>query len=122
MILSSSISVFLSLPFSLSLSLSLSLRSKHAMHCDVAEQVVYSGEFVIMKDDKRGGWVFVIDNNSGTYSPNKLILGKVKELFERNFPGLEVDAISYDDPKCGQNKEKVKENIKLRNPDDWKEF
>ena len=91
------------------------------MHCDLAEEVVYAGEFVSVKDAKRGVFVFSIDNNSGTYSPNKLALGKLKELFERNFPGLVVDAISFDDPKLKANKEWVLENARLRQKIDWKD-
>jgi hypothetical protein len=90
------------------------------MHCDLAEEVVYSGEFVIIKDEKNGNWKLAIDNNSGTYSPNKMILGKLKELFERNFPGLEVDAYSYDEPKFREYKDKVQDNIRQRISEDWK--
>jgi len=71
--------------------------SKHAMHAKCSKSVYYAGEFHI-RPGNHGGYKLVIDNNSGTYAPKKEHLGMVKELMEKNFPGLEVEALAYDDP------------------------
>jgi len=39
-----------------------------------------------------------LDNNSGTYSPDKNLLPKLVQLFQRNFPGLNVEAYDFGDP------------------------
>jgi len=83
--------------------------SKHALHSNCAETVRYSGEF---HPRPRGGWEsfqesiqdtdtrweLVIDNNSGTYSPNKDILPSLKALLEYNFPGFAIFALDREDP------------------------
>ncbi|KIJ63398.1 hypothetical protein HYDPIDRAFT_176087 [Hydnomerulius pinastri MD-312] len=83
--------------------------SKHALHSNCAETVRYSGEFhprpvggwMNFSDeiaDDAVGWELVIDNNSGTYSPDAALLPKVKEIMEFNFSGFNVVALSHDDP------------------------
>ncbi|KAF9445049.1 hypothetical protein P691DRAFT_806208 [Macrolepiota fuliginosa MF-IS2] len=84
--------------------------SKHALHANCAETVRYSGEF---HPRPKGGWQafsdstpdaeveweLVIDNNSGTYAPDKTLLPKLKELLEFNFPGFIVHAWDREDPR-----------------------
>ncbi|KAJ3524484.1 hypothetical protein NMY22_g10978 [Coprinellus aureogranulatus] len=70
--------------------------SKHALHANCATKVRYSGEFhprpvggwakfndSISDDDV--DWELVIDNNSGTYAPDKMMLPTVQECMEYNF-------------------------------------
>ncbi|KAF9228957.1 hypothetical protein BS17DRAFT_772815 [Gyrodon lividus] len=84
--------------------------SKHALHSNCAETVRYSGEFhprpvggwENFSDDRQDNevdWELVIDNNSGTYSPDPKLLPKVKEIMEFNFFGFKVVALSHDDPE-----------------------
>ncbi|KAF9134402.1 hypothetical protein BGW39_007154 [Mortierella sp. 14UC] len=73
--------------------------SKHAMHANRATEVLFSGEFRLFRDEhNHGDWTLMIDNNSGTYSPRKEDLPKVKKLFETNFPGLTVIVLDHEDP------------------------
>ncbi|KAG0332355.1 hypothetical protein BG000_010092 [Podila horticola] len=73
--------------------------SKHAMHANRATEVMFSGEFRLIQDERyHGQWHLLIDNNSGTYAPKKEDLHKVKEVFERNFPDLIVSALDREDP------------------------
>ncbi|KAL3931450.1 MAG: hypothetical protein SGARI_004204 [Bacillariaceae sp.] len=58
--------------------------SKHALHANAAEEVVYSGEFFVDcsgDPDQR----LVIDNNSGTFAPPKDRLPDLKRVLEFNF-------------------------------------
>eukprot|EP00005_Dracoamoeba_jomungandri_P007109 CAMPEP_0174275926 /NCGR_PEP_ID=MMETSP0439-20130205/60104_1 /TAXON_ID=0 /ORGANISM="Stereomyxa ramosa, Strain Chinc5" /LENGTH=126 /DNA_ID=CAMNT_0015368099 /DNA_START=24 /DNA_END=404 /DNA_ORIENTATION=- len=82
--------------------------SKHAMHADVAPAVRYSGEFHIHYDEEGTGCL-VIDNNSGTFAPNKALLPVLKEVFELNFYGLPTEALSYDDPTLKHYLEELKQ-------------
>jgi hypothetical protein len=50
-------------------------------------------------------WEFMIDNNSGTYAPDKMLLPEVKELFEFNFPGLVVHALDREDERLVESRE-----------------
>lgn len=59
------------------------------MHANCEENVRYAGEFHIQKKDD-GRYCLVVDNNSGTYSPDKNDLPTLAALFEKNFPGLDV--------------------------------
>lgn len=70
--------------------------SKHAAHAAVRKEVTYSGEFHIQASGN--GFKLVLDNNSGTYAPDKNDLPNLVKLFQRNFPGLEVEALDYNDP------------------------
>mmetsp|Transcript_38645 Transcript_38645/g.85971 ORF Transcript_38645/g.85971 Transcript_38645/m.85971 type:complete len:488 (-) Transcript_38645:517-1980(-) len=90
--------------------------SKHAMHAGCAEEIWYAGEFCVMRDDL-GVPRMVIDNNSGTYSPPDHLLPAVAELLEHNFPGLQVETVSVDDPKLQEYHLKVPSRLKNQ-PDD----
>lgn len=90
--------------------------SKHALHANCAEAVRYSGEFHprpvggwqgFSDDiaDDQVQWELVVDNNSGTYSPNKDDLVRVQMAFEYNLPGITVHALDREDPEL---KESVK--------------
>lgn len=90
--------------------------SKHALHANCAENVRYSGEFHprphcgwdkfddSMSDDDIQ-WELVIDNNSGTYSPDPKLLPVLKQLFEYNFPGLVVYALAHEDPELSSSRD-----------------
>ncbi|KAH0830223.1 hypothetical protein J3R83DRAFT_1582 [Lanmaoa asiatica] len=84
--------------------------SKHALHSNCAKTVRYSGEFhprpvggwARFSDavqDEGVMWEIVIDNNSGTYSPDPALLPKVKEIIGLNFSGFGVVALGHDDPE-----------------------
>ncbi|KAI0062169.1 C2-domain-containing protein [Artomyces pyxidatus] len=90
--------------------------SKHALHANCAEAVRYSGEFhprpeggwaAFSEDtaDDAVKWELVIDNNSGTYSPDKGMLPALKELLEYNFPGFNVFALDHEDPELKESRE-----------------
>ncbi|KIJ98458.1 hypothetical protein K443DRAFT_680738 [Laccaria amethystina LaAM-08-1] len=90
--------------------------SKHALHSNCAEVVRYSGEFHPRPEggwqnfgdftpDDPVKWEFMIDNNSGTYAPDKMLLPEVKELFEFNFPGLVVRALDREDERLVESRE-----------------
>lgn len=83
--------------------------SKHALHSNCAEAVRYSGEFHPRPQggwenfsdeipDEDVEWELVIDNNSGTYSPDKAVLPLLKEVLDENFPGFKVFALDHEDP------------------------
>jgi hypothetical protein len=48
--------------------------------------------------DEEVEWELVIDNNSGTYSPNSALLPALKRCLEYNFPGFNIVALDYKDP------------------------
>lgn len=54
----------------------------------------------------------VIDNDSGTYRPNKEFLPQLRDFFETNFPGLHIQALACDDENLVQMKKAQKENKK----------
>lgn len=86
------------------------LLSKHTMHSDAQIYIACSGEFFIrrLKHHRTSGhsqathssdqgppakpqhYQLFIDNDSGTYRPDKSVLPYLREFLERNFPGLEV--------------------------------
>jgi hypothetical protein len=94
--------------------------SKHALHANCAESVRYSGEF---HPRPEGGWAkfhdetpddlvkweLVIDNNSGTYSPDKAMLPILKDLLEYNFPGFGIVALDHEDPALKESREACRE-------------
>ncbi|RDB19426.1 hypothetical protein Hypma_013524 [Hypsizygus marmoreus] len=90
--------------------------SKHALHSNCAEKVRYSGEFhprpkggwAAFSDDIQDNevdWELVIDNNSGTYAPDKMLLPELRELLEYNFPGFGIYAWDHEDPKLKESRE-----------------
>lgn len=90
--------------------------SKHALHSNCAESVRYSGEFhprpeggwAAFSDDipdEKVRWEIVVDNNSGTYSPNAMLLPALKELLEYNFSGFGVFALDFKDPELEKSRE-----------------
>ncbi len=92
--------------------------SKHALHANCAESVRYSGEFHPrpgvpggwegfsddIPDDKVE-WEIVVDNNSGTYAPDAMLLPDLKGLLEYNFPGLKFIALDRNDPELERSRE-----------------
>ncbi|KAH7911118.1 hypothetical protein BJ138DRAFT_1007282 [Hygrophoropsis aurantiaca] len=94
--------------------------SKHALHSNCAESVRYSGEFHPRPTggwenfsddipDREAGWELVIDNNSGTYSPDPSLLPDLKALLEYNFPGFTVVALDHDDPELKKSTDACRE-------------
>ncbi|KAJ7601157.1 hypothetical protein C8J56DRAFT_814275 [Mycena floridula] len=90
--------------------------SKHALHSNCAQQVRYSGEFHPRPaggweqfndatPDDQVKWELVIDNNSGTYSPDPKMLPTLKALLEYNFPGFGIFALSHEDPELEKSRE-----------------
>ncbi|KAH8832955.1 hypothetical protein DL96DRAFT_1584066 [Flagelloscypha sp. PMI_526] len=88
--------------------------SKHALHSNCCETVRYSGEFHPRPKGGWGGfhddiqdtdidWELVIDNNSGTYAPDKQLLPQLKEFLEYNFPGFTIYALDREDPMLQQS-------------------
>mmetsp|Transcript_24637 Transcript_24637/g.39025 ORF Transcript_24637/g.39025 Transcript_24637/m.39025 type:complete len:377 (-) Transcript_24637:7-1137(-) len=71
--------------------------SKHALHANAAREVRFAGEFHV--HPVAAGHCFVIDNNSGTYAPDKALLPQVAEVLLRNFPSLNVEAYDREDPR-----------------------
>ena len=90
--------------------------SKHALHANCAPAVRYSGEFHPRPaggwenfsdetPDEAVRWELVIDNNSGTYSPDPLMLPDLKELLQYNFPGFTIHAWDRNDPRLAHSRE-----------------
>ena len=90
--------------------------SKHALHSNCAQAVRYSGEFHPRPEggwenfddsipDNQVRWELVIDNNSGTYSPDPMLLPTLKELLEYNFPGFIIHAWDFNDPRLAPSRE-----------------
>lgn len=75
--------------------------SKHAIHADGAKQVRYSGTFRICRKGHLfwKSLVLVIDNDSGTYMPKEDAQPMLKQVLERNFPGLHVETLSVVNPQ-----------------------
>lgn len=90
--------------------------SKHALHANCAEAVRYSGEFHPRPEggwenfsddipDDQIKWELVLDNNSGTYAPDPMMLAELKELFEYNFPEFKIWTFDFNDPRLAQSRE-----------------
>lgn len=90
--------------------------SKHALHANCAEAVRYSGEFHPRPEggwenfddsipDDQVHWEFIIDNNSGTYSPDPMGLADLKELFQYNFPDFTIHTFDFNDPRLAQSRD-----------------
>ncbi|CAF2383749.1 unnamed protein product [Rotaria sp. Silwood2] len=84
--------------------------SKHALHANCSETVRYAGEFhprPICGWNRFNSsdpldfyqWELVIDNGSGTYAPNRSLLGKLNNLLSFNFPRLKVVTYHFEDPQ-----------------------
>ena len=97
--------------------------SKHALHSNCAESVRYSGEFHprpaggwsrfsdnIYDDDV--SWELVIDNNSGTYAPDKEMLPIVQQLLEYNFPDFRIFALDHEDQALKESREACRKYAK----------
>lgn len=80
------------------------MNSKHAMHSNAAKEVLYAGEFHFRKGvaPHEPAVRLVVDNNSGTYAPDKGLLPNVRTLLERNFEGLCVETLDFKDPTLEQ--------------------
>ncbi|KAI0021671.1 hypothetical protein F4780DRAFT_737299 [Xylariomycetidae sp. FL0641] len=55
----------------------------------------------------------IIDNDSGTYRPDKSVLPDLRSFLERNFPGLGIVTLACDDPEDQKLKE-VQRNVKKK--------
>ncbi|WVR04477.1 hypothetical protein IAU60_001480 [Kwoniella sp. DSM 27419] len=114
------------------------LLSKHTMHSDVQIYIAWSGEFLIRRvahpdqspsdpgqrthpeDDLPDGpphseppkdpahYELIIDNDSGTYRPNKDLIPVLAKFLKKNFPGLKVVVMACDDEKLDKIKESQK--------------
>jgi hypothetical protein len=93
--------------------------SKHALHANAMSAVRYSGEFHLrpkggwanFRDSMRDmdvEWEFIIDNSSGTYAPDKELLGNVRKLMMENFPGVVVFALDRMDAALEPSKKACK--------------
>ncbi|KAI2464965.1 hypothetical protein F4781DRAFT_411062 [Annulohypoxylon bovei var. microspora] len=98
--------------------LGVDLLSKHTLHSDAAVYIACSGEFFIRRLKNSEGaehneieepvgqklpagkpedYQLIIDNDSGTYRPDKSVLPDLQTFLERNFPGLNIVTMSCDD-------------------------
>lgn len=50
-------------------------------------------------------WEMVIDNNSGTYSPDAMMLPALRACMEYNFPGFNIIALDFNDPALKESVE-----------------
>ena len=115
------------------------LLSKHTMHSGVSIYIAFSGEFFVRRlryGDKapeaseqeshppnkvEGGppddappkdpsrYELVIDNDSGTYRPNKDYLPQFGDFMQANFPGLHIKTMACDDENLNKMKDEQKE-------------
>lgn len=100
--------------------------SKHALHANCFETVRYSGEFHPRPEggwenfsdsipDEAVNWELVIDNNSGTYAPDKNMLPALRALLEFNFPGFAIYALDHGDEELKKSREACREySLKYR--------
>ena len=100
--------------------------SKHALHANGQETVRYSGEFHPRPQggwqnfsddipDELVDWELVIDNNSGTFAPDKALLPQLKQLLEYNFPGFTIHAFDREDQRLKDSEKACREySIKYR--------
>ncbi|KAF3916140.1 hypothetical protein AA313_de0203278 [Arthrobotrys entomopaga] len=106
--------------------------SKHGMHANGKDKVVWAGEFFIRFDDEvseedvkdaemydedgnpeepaepKGRWKIYLDNDSGTYSPSKDKLEDFREFMAKNLRGIEVVVKDFKDEKLKKGKEEQK--------------
>lgn len=123
------------------------LLSKHTMHSDVSIYIAFSGEFFVRRlkspckdpsdtethppDELGGGpphdeppkdpacYHLWIDNDSGTYRPNKDLLPQLKDFIQRNLPGLKVSTLDCqaDSEKMNKMKNEQRERRKAEGSD-----
>jgi len=118
------------------------LLSKHTMHSDVSIYIAFSGEFFIrrLKNPSKtadqtdthppteidGGpsadgppkdpayYQLIIDNDSGTYRPNKDLLPLLQEFMSRSLPGLKISTLDCqgDEEKMNKLKQEQRDRKK----------
>ncbi|WWC67738.1 uncharacterized protein I206_101650 [Kwoniella pini CBS 10737] len=111
------------------------LLSKHTMHSDVNIYIAWSGEFLIRRlahpnqspedpdqsthpaEEIPGGppnddpprdaasYELIIDNDSGTYRPDKKLIPIFTKFLEKNFIGMKVRVMACDDEKLSKIKD-----------------
>ncbi|WWD00363.1 hypothetical protein V866_007275 [Kwoniella sp. B9012] len=107
------------------------LLSKHTMHSDVNRYIAWSGEFLIRRlvhpeesstathppDPVSGGppkddppkdpsrYELIIDNDSGTYRPDKKFIPVLTDFLKKNFVGMRVRVMACDDDKLSKIKD-----------------
>ncbi|OCF76720.1 C2 domain-containing protein [Kwoniella mangroviensis CBS 8886] len=107
------------------------LLSKHTMHSDVNRYIAWSGEFLIRRlahsdqsstathppDPVSGGppkdeppkdpsmYELIIDNDSGTYRPDKKLIPVLTDFLKKNFVGIRVRVMACDDDKLSKIKD-----------------
>ncbi|KAH8168192.1 hypothetical protein CIB48_g70 [Xylaria polymorpha] len=81
------------------------LLSKHTMHSDAQIYIADPPPPNQGPPAKPQHYQLFIDNDSGTYRPDKSVLPYLREFLERNFPGLEVVTPACDDPDHQKRKE-----------------
>lgn len=90
--------------------------SKHALLASCATKVRYSGKFhprpvggwenyIDKTPDSPIEWELVIDNNSGTYSPDAEMSPALRRLPAHNFPGIKFIALEHKDPELERSRE-----------------
>ncbi|KAK6541974.1 hypothetical protein TWF694_007747 [Orbilia ellipsospora] len=106
--------------------------SKHGMHANGKDKVVWAGEFFVRFDnevseedvkdaemydergnqeetaERKGRWKIYLDNDSGTYSPDKEKLGDFREFMAKNLRGIEIVVKDFQDEKLKEAKEEQK--------------
>jgi hypothetical protein len=61
---------------------------------------ISAGEFCIFPcPGAAGGHKLIIDNNSGTYAPDKAKLPLMQQLFSANFSDITVEVLDMKDPR-----------------------
>ncbi|KAI9767471.1 MAG: hypothetical protein M1840_005700 [Geoglossum simile] len=118
------------------------LLSKHTMHSAVAAYIAWSGEFFVRRLKKpekgpqspdqethpphkvEGGppmeeplrdpthYELIIDNDSGTYRPNKSLFPLLTSFLTKNLPGLKILTLPCDAPELSKMKEEQSERKK----------
>jgi hypothetical protein len=92
--------------------------SKHMMHSNVQDSVVYAGEFFINMEiiNDKPFYTLYMDNDSGTYAPTSTRLHLLKTLMQCNFVGLPVEAADFHD---NQAKLQLKRRLPASKGIDW---
>ena len=123
------------------------LLSKHTMHSDVSIYIAFSGEFFVRRlkspwqdpseteehppEEFSGGppnsdppndpsyYHLWVDNDSGTYRPNKDLLPLLKDFLQRSLPGLKVSTLDCqgDAEKMDRMKNEQRERRKAEGND-----